>query len=48
MIADNIERIKQELPSDVMLVAVSKFHPSAAVREAYACGQRVFAESRPQ
>ena len=31
-----------------MLVAVSKFHPSAAVREAYACGQRVFAESRPQ
>ena len=48
MIADNIERIKQELPSDVMLVAVSKFHPSAAVREAYACGQRVFVESRPQ
>ena len=48
MISDNIERIKQELPSDVMLVAVSKFHPSAAVREAYACGQRVFAESRPQ
>lgn len=29
-------------------MAVSKFHPVEQIREAYAAGQRVFAESRPQ
>jgi uncharacterized pyridoxal phosphate-containing UPF0001 family protein len=29
-------------------VAVSKFHPFESIEEAYAAGQRVFAESRPQ
>lgn len=29
-------------------MAVSKFHPAGAIREAYAAGQRVFGESRPQ
>ena len=29
-------------------MAVSKFHPDGAVREAYAAGQRVFGENRPQ
>jgi len=29
-------------------VAVSKFHPVEQIMEAYAAGQRVFAESRPQ
>lgn len=48
MIKDNLERIYNELPSEVKLVAVSKFHPADAIREAYAAGQRVFAESRPQ
>ena len=37
-----------ELPATVRLVAVSKFHPFEAIEEAYAAGQRVFAESRPQ
>lgn len=37
-----------ELPATVELVAVSKFHPFDAIEEAYAAGQRVFAESRPQ
>lgn len=37
-----------ELPATVKLVAVSKFHPFEAIEEAYAAGQRVFAESRPQ
>jgi len=36
------------LPSGVQLVAVSKFHPVEQIMEAYAAGQRVFAESRPQ
>ncbi len=30
------------------LVAVSKFHPVEAIREAYAAGQRSFGENRPQ
>ena len=48
MIAGNLHSILQKLPSGVQLVAVSKFHPVEQIREAYAAGQRVFAESRPQ
>lgn len=47
-IAKAIYRLKEELPSNVKLVAVSKFHPAEAVLEAYRAGQRVFGESRPQ
>ena len=47
-IADTIHKLHTELPPDVTLVAVSKFHPVAAVVEAYRAGQRVFGESRPQ
>lgn len=48
MVAETIHRLKEELPSNVELVAVSKFHPVEAIRQAYDAGQRVFAESRPQ
>ena len=48
MIQENIIAIKQELPPEVKLVAVSKFHPAEAIREAYDAGQRVFGENRPQ
>lgn len=37
-----------ELPPEVKLVAVSKFHPIESIIEAYSAGQRAFAESRPQ
>ena len=47
-IAETIHKLHTELPPDVTLVAVSKFHPVAAVVEAYRAGQRVFGESRPQ
>ena len=47
-ISDTIKRLRQELPSGVKLVAVSKFHPVEAIEEAYAAGQRTFGESRPQ
>lgn len=47
-IADTMHRLHEELPENVKLVAVSKFHPAEAVAEAYAAGQRVFGESRPQ
>ena len=48
MIADQIKRLHDELPSGVTLVAVSKFHPVEALREAYDAGQRYFGESRVQ
>ena len=47
-IRENLEKIRQELPDHVKLVAVSKFHPTGAVRMAYQCGQRCFGESRAQ
>ena len=47
-IKEHITQIIRELPSDVKLVAVSKFHPVESIMEAYGAGQRVFAESRPQ
>ncbi len=47
-IAENIRRIRAELPPSVRLVAVSKFHPLENILEAYSAGQRLFAESRPQ
>ena len=43
-----INKLHSELPSTVRLVAVSKFHPFEAIEQAYAAGQRIFAESRPQ
>lgn len=48
MIAEEIKRIHEELPSGVSLCAVSKFHPAEAVKEAYNAGQRIFGESRVQ
>lgn len=48
MIAENLERLRSEIPQDVRLVAVSKFHPVEALKEAYAAGQRRFGESRVQ
>lgn len=44
----NLDRLKSELPEDVTLVAVSKFHPASLIKEAYDAGQRVFGESRVQ
>lgn len=45
-IAENLCRIRAEVPQGVELVAVSKFHPVEALSEAYDAGQRVFGESR--
>jgi len=35
-------------PSDIQLLAVTKFHPAEAVIEAYSCGIRRFGENRVQ
>lgn len=48
MIAQNLENILSELPQGVKLVAVSKTHSLGALMEAYAMGQKSFAESRAQ
>ena len=57
-IAANLERVRAELaaacvragrsPDGVRLMAVSKTHPVAAIREAYDAGQRLFGENRVQ
>ena len=45
MIAENIEKIRTELPESVKLVAVSKLKPVEDIQEAYAAGQRAFGEN---
>lgn len=47
-IAQNITQLHNELPPQVKLVAVSKFHPVEAIEEALDAGQKVFGENRPQ
>lgn len=47
-VADRIQEVRRELPEGVTLCAVSKYHPIAAVKEAYEAGQRIFGESREQ
>lgn len=47
-IASNLKEVWNDLPKEVRLVAVSKFHPNEAIEEAYRAGQRIFGESRAQ
>lgn len=47
-IQTHIDALRKSVPHDVTMVAVSKFHPSAMVWEAYEAGQRIFGESRVQ
>ena len=47
-ISDNLIKIRQEIPENVCLVAVSKTKPAKAILEAYQAGQRVFGENKVQ
>ncbi len=47
-IAENLIKIKNSLPEDVTLVAVSKTKPVAEIMEAYNAGQRIFGENKIQ
>ena len=47
-IEQNIEKIKKAIPSSTRLVAVSKFHDTEHILEAYNSGHKVFGESRVQ
>lgn len=44
----NLRSIKEQLPSHVILVAVSKTKPIEALLEAYLAGQRIFGENKIQ
>ena len=48
MIKENLKKVQTTLKPGVELVAVSKYHPVEAAKEAYEAGQRVFGESREQ
>jgi hypothetical protein len=45
-IAENIHTLKNRLPAEVRLVAVSKTKPVSALMEAYQAGQRLFGENK--
>lgn len=47
-ITTNLKQILRTLPSNVRLVAVSKYHSIDEIRQAYDAGQRIFGESRAQ
>jgi pyridoxal phosphate enzyme (YggS family) len=47
-IQENINKIKQTIPKDVLLIAVSKTKPIEDIMEAYNGGQRVFGENKAQ
>ena len=48
MIASNISSIKEKLPPNIQLVAVSKLQPIESILEAYRVAQRHFGENRAQ
>ena len=47
-IAQNLTKIKSQLPAHVTLVAVSKTKPVSDLMEAYNAGQRIFGENKTQ
>lgn len=47
-IQSNLNEVRTQLPPQVRLVAVSKFHPNEAILAAYEAGQRIFGESKEQ
>ena len=47
-IAQNLTKIKSQIPARVTLVAVSKTKPVADLMEAYDAGQRIFGENKIQ
>ena len=47
-IESHLSDVRATLPEGVTLVAVSKTHAPSLIGEAYAAGQRIFGESRPQ
>lgn len=47
-IKENLIKIKSSLPSDVMLIAVTKTHPVEKLMEVYDAGHKIFGENKVQ
>ncbi|EHG24389.1 YggS family pyridoxal phosphate enzyme [Alloprevotella rava F0323] len=47
-VQQNLAKIREQLPTNVQLVAVSKFHPAEMIQQCYDQGQRIFGESHEQ
>jgi len=47
-IEENLKKVHTQIPDNVRLVCVSKFHPNEAILDAYHAGERIFGESRVQ
>ena len=47
-VSENIKEFKNNLPEDVILVAVSKTKPVSEIMEAYNTGHRIFGENKVQ
>ena len=47
-IPTNYHNIKNSVPSEIQLVAVSKTHPAEKIMEVYNLGQRIFGENKVQ
>jgi pyridoxal phosphate enzyme (YggS family) len=47
-IADRLNELAKNVPKDCTLIAVSKAQPVEKIREAYACGLRIFGENKVQ
>lgn len=47
-ISDNLLSIRESLSDGARLIAVSKYHPVEAIKEAYEAGQRLFGENHVQ
>jgi len=47
-VSDKLNAIRQQVPEDVTLVAVSKTKPPELIMEAYNAGQRIFGENKVQ
>jgi pyridoxal phosphate enzyme (YggS family) len=47
-ISENIISLRQNIPTHVKLVCVSKFNPKESILEAYENGERIFGESKVQ
>lgn len=46
--ADNLQKLKNELPEHIQLIPITKRQPEERLQEAYDAGQRIFGENKAQ
>ncbi|MGI5975119.1 MAG: YggS family pyridoxal phosphate-dependent enzyme [Paludibacter sp.] len=47
-VTQNIQRLRSQIPENVQLICVTKFHSDEIIMEAYNAGEKTFGESRVQ